>query len=295
MQKSFIKQVPVPSRGMLHACISGSEITPEGIERFHNVVYSYYNQHKRSFVWRETLDPYHIVVSEIMLQQTQTERVKEKFIEFTQAFPSFKELAEARLSDVLFYWQGLGYNRRALYLHQAAQTIMDTYDGKLPKDPQLLRSFKGIGPNTAGSICAFAFNMPTVFIETNIRTVFIHLFYTFEEMILDIQLIHLIAQAVDIKQPREWYYALMDYGVMLKKNLPNPSRRSAHHTVQSKFEGSDRQLRARIVRLLLEHGRMTEQMLIESVHEDVQRIRPLLIDLVREGLLGFNEFSFFIP
>jgi len=194
-----------------------------------------------------------------MLQQTQVSRVVPKYAEFLAKFPSFDSLARASLSDVLKAWQGLGYNRRAVALKKIAEIVVRDFDGKLPRNPETLLELPGIGPNTAGSLLAFAFNIPIPFIETNIRSVFIHFFFPEDETagkkVDDKDIFPLIEKLLDASQPREWYYALMDYGVMLKTTLRatsgNPSRRSATHRSQSKFKGSNRELRATILRAIL--------------------------------------------
>jgi A/G-specific adenine glycosylase len=188
------------------------------------------------------------VISEIMLQQTQTYRVEPKYQAFLAALPTIQDLAHADLRTVLTLWQGLGYNRRGKFLHMLAQEVMRKHEGVIPDTPELLVQLPGIGKATAGSICAFAFNKPTVFIETNIRTVFLYHFFAGQQGVDDRELFPLVAATVDQENPREWYYALMDYGVHLKKSLPNPSRSSKHHVIQSKFEGSDRQIRGAIPR-----------------------------------------------
>jgi A/G-specific adenine glycosylase len=154
-----------------------NKISTENLNIFKQTIWDYYQKNGRQFPWRHEQDPYQIVVSEIMLQQTQTHRVVQKFQEFTIKFPSFAALAQAPIRDVLIAWQGLGYNRRALALHAIAQLVVKEFSGTLPTSATMLETFPHIGPNTAGSICAFAFNQPTVFVETNIRAVFIHFFF----------------------------------------------------------------------------------------------------------------------
>ncbi len=255
------------------------------IASFQKTIWDYYHAHKRDFVWRNTHDPYHIVVSEIMLQQTQTHRVAQKFETFIKAFPTFKALSQASLRDVVMQWQGVGYNRRAKALYEIAQRVMQEYNGQLPQEPETLVTFPGIGPNTAGSICAFAFNKPTIFIETNIRAVFIYFFFKNQTGITDKQLLPLVEQAVDKQDPRQWYYALMDYGVMLKQTLPNPSRRSAHHTVQSKFEGSERQVRSMILKTVALHGAIRYEDLLDAIDREPIRIDRNLSALCKEGFV----------
>lgn len=244
-------------------------------------------------MWRETIDPYAIVVSEIMLQQTQTERVAKKYPEFLTIFPTFTILAQAPLADLLRTWQGMGYNRRAIALQKIAVRVMNEFDGILPSNPETLTTFPGIGPNTAGSICAFAFNVPTIFIETNIRSVFLHHFFPGKKNVHDRELLPLIKQTLDLKNPRDWYYALMDYGVYLKKLHPNPSRRSTHHTKQTKFEGSDRQIRGKILRVLLKHPSLTlKKLLQEFPLADHERAERLAHTLKEEGFIECSGQSF---
>jgi len=162
--------------------------------------------------WRETSDPYRILVSEIMLQQTQVQRVETKYKEFIAAFPAFPSLARAPLREVLRVWQGMGYNRRAIALRKIAQRVVAEYDGGLPDSVATLRTFPGIGAATAGAIVAFAFNKPTVFLETNSRRVFLHVFFAGRQRVKDSDILPLVETTLDREKPRQWYYALMDYG-----------------------------------------------------------------------------------
>ncbi|MBV9349402.1 MAG: hypothetical protein JO026_01495, partial [Patescibacteria group bacterium] len=220
-------------------------------EAFRKTVYLHYRKKGRhSLPWRKTKDPYRILVSEMMLQQTQVDRVLPKYRTFLKKFPDMHALAEAPLGSVLKEWQGLGYNRRAKFLHDAAKEIMKTYRGRFPKTHGELVGLPGIGTYTASAIRAFAWNEPEIFIETNIRTAFIHYFFTKRHNIRDAELAALLATTLDKKNPREWHYALMDYGAFIKKNEGNASRRSAHHAKQEPFKGSDREVRGAILRLL---------------------------------------------
>lgn len=265
-------------------------LTAASIEWFQKLIWDYYRANGRDFAWRQTHDPYHIVVSEIMLQQTQTSRVAEKYAQFLTALPTFEALAHASQREVLTLWSGLGYNRRGLALQKIAQRVVQEFSGQLPADPAILETFSGIGPNTAGSICAFAFNMPVVFIETNIRAVFIHTFFKDRtDKVHDKELLPLIAQTVDPLQAREWYYALMDYGVMLKKAHKNPSRKSASHTRQSTFEGSERQVRGMIIKLLTQFSALSFEQLAEHIKKEPRRIERNLEGLCAEGLVRKRE------
>lgn len=216
----------------------------------------------RDLPWRNTRDAYAIWISEVMLQQTQVSRVDGRWQRWLERFPSVDALAAASVSDVLDEWQGMGYNRRALALRNAALEVAEKHGGELPADVVALKALPGIGPATAAGICAFAYDMPGVYLETNVRTVFLHELMPEAVEVPDKVLVPMVAEACpaeplaipDTDQlctPRSWYYALLDYGAYLKKTLPNPSRRSKTHTRQSKFEGSHRQKRAEVVRILL--------------------------------------------
>jgi A/G-specific adenine glycosylase len=240
--------------------------------------------------WRDAPSAYNVVVSEVMLQQTQVPRVLQKYPQFLAVFPDFPTLAAARVVDLLAVWQGMGYNRRALYLQKLAQRVVAEYAGQLPPDPAALIKLPGIGPGTAGSIAAFAFNQPTVFIETNIRRVFIHHFFADIDGVRDAELLPLIDRELDHSNPRQWYYALMDYGAHLATTVPNPNRRSHHYTRQSQFEGSDRQIRGAIVRLLLEFPVLTAQDVVNRFpNESPDRVTRILDQLTKEGFLSLTN------
>lgn len=261
-------------------------LSNDQISSFQQLIYAFYKEHGRSFAWRVHHDPYRVLVSEIMLQQTQTYRVEPKFEHFITTFNSFAELANADMRDLFCVWQGLGYNRRAKALHAIAQQVMQNYDGILPASVELLQALPGIGHATASSICAFAFDMPTIFIETNIRAVFIHTFFSdTPEAISDKALLPLIQQTLDCTQPRQWYYALMDYGVHLKKEHKNPARRSAHYTKQSRFEGSDRQIRGAIIRQLANNGAVSRHALVVVINDDAPRVERIIDQLIAEGMI----------
>ena len=264
-------------------------LSDKAIASFQRLIYDYYKDHERYFAWRITDDPYAIVVSEIMLQQTQTDRVIKKYDEWLSVFPTIESLAHAPLPKVIATWQGLGYNRRALALKEFAERIVSEFDAKIPNDPDRLVTFKGIGPNTAASICAFAFNAPVVFIETNIRSVYIHQFFPQKKEVHDKELMPLIAQTVDFENPRIWYYALMDYGVMLKKTLKNPSRKSKHHAKQSKFEGSDRQVRGAILKMLIKDPSLSDEAFIGAISREAPKIKKILSDLEQEGFIRYTK------
>lgn len=253
-------------------------------DAFRETVWQFYNtQGRHDLPWRQgTLDPYHVLVSELMLQQTQVPRVIPKYHEFLAAFPDFRQLASAELGDVLRVWSGLGYNRRAKFLWQAAQRVVQQHRGMLPHDYEQLVALPGIGPNTAGAILAYAYNQPTVFLETNIRTVYIHHFFPDTEAVTDKALRALLEQTVDHEHPREWYWALMDYGSYLKQTAGNAARRSKHYVRQSSFEGSRRQVRGAVLRAL-KAGSLTIPELKQVIADE--RLVSVLQDLESEQLI----------
>ncbi|MBI2889011.1 MAG: A/G-specific adenine glycosylase [Candidatus Liptonbacteria bacterium] len=257
----------------------------EQVAQFRRIVRNYYRAHGRDFPWRRTRNPYAIAVSEIMLQQTQVERVRGKYGEFLKAFPNFRALANASPASVLRVWQGLGYNRRALALHRVSKIVMEEYCGKLPCTPEALETLPGVGPATAGSIAAFAFNAPATFIETNIRRAILHHFFPRRRNVPEEEVVAIAAEALDRKKPREWYWALMDYGSMLGKSVLNPNRRSAEYRRQSPFRGSDRELRGRVVRLLAEKSRVAVLSFVAFTGESGERMDKVFRALEREGFL----------
>jgi A/G-specific adenine glycosylase len=265
------------------------------IREFRNVVYAHYNRHGRDLPWRKSTDPYRILVSEMMLQQTQVPRVIEKYDLFLRTFPDIVSLARAPLREILAVWQGLGYNRRALALKRIAETLTAEYNGKIPSDPEALTALPGIGVATAHAICAFAFDQPTILIETNIRTVFIHHFFTERDSVKDSEIRPLVAQTVDTSNPRIWYCALMDYGAALKKEHPNPSSRSAHHSRQTQFEGSNRQIRGKILRSLVDRRRIARDRLPHEIECAPTLVTKNLEQLEREGLIVAEGRYVYIP
>jgi len=255
------------------------------VNPFQKKIREFYHENKREFPWRNTTNTYSIYVSEIMLQQTQANRVIAKYNEFIHTFPDFNSLSNATLKDIYAVWQRMGYNRRAKFLQNAAEIIVKKHNGIVPSNIDELIMLPGIGYNTACSIAAFAFNKPVVFIETNIRSVFIHEFFADVDVIEDKEILPLVEQTLDIKNPREWYWALMDYGNYLKKQFKNPSRKSKHYAKQSVFEGSDRQLRGKILKLMLLREKTTVENLFQKLNVEEKRFKKILNTLEREGII----------
>jgi A/G-specific adenine glycosylase len=223
-------------------------------EEFKNIIYSHYEKEGRVFPWRENTEPWGVLVSEFMLQQTQTERALLYWTRWMKLWPGPEALNKASLEEVLKEWNGLGYNRRGRYIKECARILSLRHGGKIPRTPEELLPLPGIGSYTAGAIACFAYNYPSVFIETNIRAVMIHFFFKRREEVRDSEITPLLAEVLDRENPRKWYWALMDYGAALKKLTPNPSRKSAHYSRQSPFEGSFRQLRGRLIKSLISQG-----------------------------------------
>lgn len=273
-----------------HKYYKENGLIPSIIELFQKLIYDYYRNHRRKFPFREKITPYNVLISEIMLQQTQTGRVSEKFIKFIEKFPDFLSLSSASLEEVLIEWKGLGYNRRAIALKKIAETIIKDFNGELPDSLETLKSFPQIGHNTASSILTFAFNKPMAFIETNIRRVYIYFFFPNKSKVNDKDIMTIVKKTIDNNNPREWYYALMDYGVLLKKIHPELNKKSAHYRKQAPFKGSTRQIRGELLKLLIKEGKMEITKIQEqSKINDMKRIKKILDQLKKEGFIEIKE------
>ncbi len=259
-------------------------------QKFQQKIFSFSKHNRRDFVWRTKknaykIDPYYVFVSEFMLQQTQVVRVIPKFELFIKKFPTIESLAQSPLRDILVLWQGLGYNRRAKFLHESAQKIVFEYKGIIPKKVEVLESLPGIGSYIARAIATFAYNQSEVFIETNIRTVFIHEFFKNKKDISDSEIFPYIEKTLDAKNPREWYYALMDYGSCLKKEGKDANIKSRHYVKQSKFIGSDRQIRGQILKHLVIEKSLPLVKLKKLIKSDPKRLMEQLKKLEIEKLI----------
>lgn len=267
----------------------------DSLAAFQEAVLAHYREHGRDLSWRRTRDPYAILVSEVMLQQTQVSRVVPKYEAFLAAFPTIEALASAPLADVLRVWSGLGYNRRAKALHEAARAIVEHHQGAVPRSYEALRALPGIGHATAAQVLAFAFGVAVPYVETNIRAAFIHWFFPERDQVSDRELLPLVEATLDRADPRTWYYALMDYGAALKRAVPNPSRRSAHHVRQAAFAGSSREARGAVLKMLASRGRATTTRIAADSGIDVGRIATAIEALAREGLVVRDGRSWRLP
>ena len=241
----------------------------------------------RDMPWRNDTRPYYVLVSELMLQQTQVDRVVPKFQAFIEAFPDESALAKAPLAEVLRLWQGLGYNRRAKFLHEAAKKIVEA--GEFPDNERDLVALPGVGKNTAGAIMAYAYNQPSIFIETNVRAVYIYHYFSNQDMVDDKDIQSVLEETLDHRRPREFYWALMDYGSQLKKQGVLPSR-SRHYKKQSPLKGSVREVRGQIVTALSARD-TTEAELRERLSAD-ERFDVAIAGLIRDGLVTLTNGRF---
>lgn len=240
----------------------------------------------RELPWRGDASPWAILVSEIMLQQTQVPRVEAVYPRWIERFPRPSALARLSVAEVLAAWSGLGYNRRALSLHKTAKILAEEYDDTVPASEEALRKLPGIGVYTARAVLAFAFNIPSVFLETNIRTVFIRHFFSGEEPVGDGELENIGTALLDREQPRQWYTALMDYGAWLKVHEHNFGKRAKAYRAQPPFKGSERELRGAILKRLLGTSPLTVAELSYQLASDVERVFLCAEKLEKEGFVS---------
>lgn len=259
------------------------KLQTEQIRQFRQDVWEYYRDYGRSMPWRDNPSPFNVLLSELMLQQTQVPRVIPKFNAFLYTCSNFADLSKLPLSEVLALWSGLGYNRRAKYLYQTAQIVTTQFSGQLPKTFDELVQLPGVGPNTAGAIMAYAYNQPSVFVETNIRTVLFHHFFPDSTGVDDKVLLQIAEQVLDRENPREWYWALMDYGTYLKQHRGGRLDTSRHYKKQSPLKDSLREMRGRIVKALVAQT-MTDARLRRAVAAD-ERYEKALNALIAEGIV----------
>ena len=300
----------------MQAC---SAITSAALEAFINQVVREGTKQYRDFAWRNTRDPYAILLSEIMLQQTQVTRVVSYYDSWLQRFPNIDALAAADMSEVLTAWQGLGYNRRALALKRLAEEVSENRAGILPANYKELQTLPGVGPATAAGVMAFAHNSFAPYLETNVRSVILHELFADRFEVCDKEVMAIVEQSakflnsgafcesnkgrvgahdrngkVSTIDARTWNYALLDYGAWLKKAFPNPSRRSKQHTRQSRFEGSFRQKRARLLREVLAHPQQTAIVLADNCGVKLEEAEKALGTLLKEGFIQCDNDSYSI-
>ncbi len=255
-------------------------------KRFNALVFAHAKAEGRhTLPWRATTDSYRILVSEVMLQQTQVERVIPYYERFLKRFPSVADLAKAPLSEVLALWQGLGYNRRAKMLHEAAKVVIRDFGGRIPETVEELESLPGVGHYTARAVAAFSSNLDVIFIETNIRTAVIHAFFPNEETVSDRDVMAVLEKSFPTGRAREWYSALMDYGASLKRQGVRINRKSTTYTKQKTFKGSSRQARGAILRALLSGPKREAGLVTVLGTERSVQLKDALKALHAEGLV----------
>lgn len=265
-------------------------------QKFRDLVWKHYKEQGRhALPWRKTQDPYKILVSELMLQQTQVDRVIPYFTAWMKKYPTADALSKASLADVLISWQGLGYNRRAKMLHQGAQKVVKEYAGKMPKTVSELEALPGVGSYTARAVAAFAYNQDVAFIETNVRTAVLHHFFPEKEGVSDGDILAVVTKVLPKGKSREWYGALMDYGSHLKRNGVRTNAQSKGYAKQAAFKGSGREVRGAILRTLSAKGTTRAQLLKLFPTERASQIQEQITKLLTEGLMQKKGRVFSLP
>ncbi len=248
---------------------------------------------RHNLPWRKTHDPYRILVSEVMLQQTQVVRAIPFYKKFLKQFPNMRALARAPLGDVLRIWQGLGYSRRAKFLHSAAQEIVEKYGGRVPSEEATLLALPGVGVYTAGALRVLAFGEGNIPIETNIRTALFYHFFPNRKKVSDMEL-NALLKKMKSRNTREWFLALMDYGASLKVRGVRRNTQSAHHTPQKPFRGSHREVRGRILRALVGKPHSQSMLLCTLSAFTRERVLSALTALQKEHLISRKRDTFFL-
>ncbi|TKR27911.1 A/G-specific adenine glycosylase [Natronomonas salsuginis] len=288
---------------------------PDDLDAIRETLVEWYEADHRTYPWRETDDPYRILVSEVMSQQTQLDRVIEPWREFVEEWPTPEALAAADRADVVGFWtsHSLGYNNRAKYLHEAAQQVVEEYDGAFPRTPTELQELMGVGPYTANAVASFAFNDGDAVVDTNVKRV---LYRSFSEIHnADDPDYESVANALMLPgESRIWNNAIMELGGVACKKRPKcdaagcPWREWCHAyqtgdftapdaPTQPSFEGSRRQFRGRIVRTLGECDEIGIDELGHRIRVDYspdgthgrEWLRELLSDLAEDGLIDVVE------
>lgn len=261
---------------------------------------AWYRPRRRAYPWRRTRDPYVILVSEVMLQQTQAARVAAAFGPFLRRFPTVRALARATRSDVLRAWGGLGYNRRAVALHEAARAIVREHGGCVPADPAALRRLPGVGPYTAAAVASLGFGVPVAAVDTNVRRIVARVHAGTDRPAPGT--VRAIAEAwVEASDPGAWNQALMDLGREVCRPRPRcevcplaPTCRfrasgaapRPRRPRSGPFEGSNRQLRGAVVRVLRHRPALTLGVLARELGRDGARVRAVVAELVRDGIVA---------
>lgn len=261
------------------------KLTPDEITAFQTKILKWYGENKRDLPWRKTHDPYNILVSEVMLQQTQVSRVIPKYENWLRVFPTIDKLAHATVPEVLEHWMGLGYNRRALYLQKTAKEVLKR--GRWPQTEKELMTLPGIGKYTANAVLCFAFLEQVAVVDTNVRKVII-IEILRGHKVSETKIETIAKQLVPKGKAYEWNQALMDYASALLKD------KKIAIPKQSPFKGSDRYYRAKILRLLLEKKMLKKSALGKLLREEFSSeyddwLLKLLLKMQKERLIDMSD------
>ncbi|WP_458187536.1 A/G-specific adenine glycosylase [Haladaptatus sp. NG-WS-4] len=284
---------------------------PDDTDAVRDALVSWYEHDHRSFPWRETDDPYAILVSEVMSQQTQLGRVVDAWEAFVDRWPTVTDLAEADRSDVVGFWtsHSLGYNNRAKYLHEAAKQVVSEYDGEFPETPDDLQNLQGVGPYTANAVASFAFNEGNAVVDTNVKRV---LYRAFDVPDDDTAFEEAASELMPAGESRVWNNAIMELGGVACEKTPAcdaagcPWREWCHAyevgdftapdvPTQPTFDGSRRQFRGRVVSVLREYDELPLSKLGPRVRVDYGGdhgetwLHELCSDLADDGLVELEN------
>ncbi|WP_415382459.1 A/G-specific adenine glycosylase [Halosimplex sp. TS25] len=293
--------------------VGADDSLPEDVEAVRRALVEWYEADHREFPWRRTEDPYEILVSEVMSQQTQLSRVVAAWEAFLERWPTTADLAAADRADVVGFWSdhSLGYNNRAKYLHEAAGQIEDEFGGEFPREPDELSELMGVGPYTANAVASFAFNNGDAVVDTNVKRV---LYRAFDVPDDDDAFERVAADLMPEGESRVWNNAIMELGGVACEKTPEcdgaacPWREWCHAyetgdftapdvPTQPAFEGSRRQFRGRIVRTLGEHDELALDELGPRIRVDYapegeygrEWLQGLLSDLADDGIVRTSE------
>ncbi|HEX8916862.1 MAG TPA: A/G-specific adenine glycosylase [Chloroflexota bacterium] len=255
----------------------------ENLDLFRRQILEWYDVHKRDLPWRGETDPYRILVSEVMLQQTGVERVRAKYLEFIARFPSIRQLAEASTADVVRAWQGLGYNRRALNLKRTAEIVCRDHGGRLPDSTSELERLPGIGRYTSRAVACFAFGMQVEVVDTNVRRI---LSMVAGRPLNTRETEDLARALLPPGRAADWNQALMDYGALVYRAKPARTGKKPEP-----FASTNRFWRGRIVDTLRGHDTLSLTELLHMLaypNRDEQRVRTLVHALHEEGMVVYD-------
>ena len=267
-----------------------NSISEEEISTFQQKVFQFYQENKRNLPWRKTTDPYNILVSEFMLQQTQVNRVIEYFTKWMRRWPTVQKLASEEYKNLLQAWMGLGYNRRAMYLHNTAKKIVNEFNGDVLTAIKNFKQLPGVGLYTSKAIQIFAANADISTVDTNIRRIFIDQF-NLDESISDKQLFQLAQKCLPLGRSRDWHNALMDYGAI---HLTSRKTGIKPKTQQSRFQGSDRQIRGKVLRMLLQEN-YTKYQLQQKLKVESNRLEEILRKMKKEKTISKTKEYYHVP